>query len=313
MRRLRYLLLIAFVAYMLTGVAQVSPEERVVVRRFGKVVARPGPGLWIGLPWRMDRIDRVPVRTALQLTVGYDPQTASDASGTPPGQFLTGDQNLVNLQLVLDYAIGETDQELDDYVNHRDRVESTLTLAAEAAVADWVAGQGVDRVLLTGNAALPAWVMSRLGERLPTFHLGVRVQRVSVGYLAPPEEVRAAFEAVTQAQTSIRTRQFQALQEKEQRERQSEALRYKLQQEADEYRQTQLGQARAEAAVFLDDLAAYRQVAKDNPDALNVLWWAEMSRALDSLESNGGKVRPLDQHLQNGELNLTEFLPLPRR
>lgn len=311
--RLRYLLPIALVAYLLTGVAQVSPEERAVVRRFGKVVARPGPGLWLGLPWGMDRIDRVPVRTALQLAVGYDPQAASDASGTPPGQFLTGDQNLVNLQLVLDYAIGETDEELDDYVNHRDRVEATLTRATEAAVADWVAGRGVDRVLMTGNAALPAWVMAHLGERLPTFRLGVRVQRVSVGYLAPPEEVRAAFEAVTQAQTGIRTRQFQALQEKEQRERQSDALRYKLGQEAEEYRDSQLRQARAEAAVFLDDLAAYREVAKDNPDALTVLWWAEMARAMETLEANGGKVRPLDRHLQNGELNLTEFLPTPRR
>ncbi|MFO0821720.1 MAG: SPFH domain-containing protein [Gemmataceae bacterium] len=214
MLRLRYLIPVAIGAYLLTGVAVVSPEERVIVRRFGKVVARPGPGLWIGLPWGMDRIDRVPVRTALQLTVGYDPQTASDAGSTPAGQFLTGDQNLVNVQLVLDYGIGETDAELDDYVNHRDRVDATLARITEAAVAEWAAGRGVDRVLITGNAALPAWVMARVEERLPAYRLGVRLQRVSVGYLAPPEEVRAAFGMVTQAQTAIRTREFQALQEK---------------------------------------------------------------------------------------------------
>ena len=52
-----------------------------VVRRFGQVVARPGPGLWVGLPWGIDRVDRVPVRTARQLTVGYDPDTWSDVSG----------------------------------------------------------------------------------------------------------------------------------------------------------------------------------------------------------------------------------------
>lgn len=313
MFRFRNLIVIALVAYLLTGIAQVSPEERVIVRRFGKVVARPGPGLWIGLPWGIDRIDRVPVRTALQLTVGYDPQTASDASGTPPGQFLTGDQNLVNVQLVLDYAIGETDADLDDFVNHRDRVDTTLNRITEAAVAEWLAGRGVDRVLITGNAALPAWVMSRVGERLPAYHLGVRLQRVSVGYLAPPEEVRAAFEAVTQAQTGIRTREFQALQEKEQRERQSDALRYKLSQEAEEYRDSQLRQAQAEAEAFHDELTAYREVAKENPDSLAFIWWAEMSKAMESLEARGGKVRPLDQHLQNGELNLTEFVPIPKR
>jgi len=313
MFRLRTIVAIALAAYLLTGIAQVSPEERVIVRRFGNVVARPGPGLWIGLPWGIDRIDRVPVRSALQLTVGYDPQTASDAPGTPQGQFLTGDQNLVNVQLVLDYAIGETDADLDDFVNHRDRVDATLARITEAAAAEWVAGRGVDRVLITGNVALPAWVMARVGERLPTYRLGVRLQRVSVGYLAPPEEVRAAFEAVTQAQTGIRTREFQALQEKEQRERQSDALRYKLSQEAEEFRETQLRQAQAEARAFRDELAAYREVSKTNPDSLAFIWWAEMSKAIESLEARGGKIRPLDQHLQNGELNLTEFVPIPKR
>ncbi len=313
MLRFRYLFLIALVAYLLTGITQVSPEERVVVRRFGNVIARPGPGLWVGLPWGIDRIDRVPVRTARQLTVGYVPANYSDDAGTLPGQFLTGDQNLVNVQLVLDYAIGESDAELDDFVNHRDQIDGVLARVTEAAVAEWSSGRGVDQVLLTGNAALPAWVMERVSARIPAFRLGVRLQRVSVSYLAPPEEVRAAFEAVTQAQTGIRTREFQALQEKEQRERQSQALKYKLEQEAGEYRETQERQANADASAFRNELGAFRDVARGNPDALSFLWWAEMNKALAILEARGGKVRPLDHYLQSGELNLTEFFPLPRR
>ncbi|HJZ53444.1 MAG TPA: SPFH domain-containing protein, partial [Gemmataceae bacterium] len=202
MPRTRYLLLLPLVAYLLTGIAQVRPEERAVVRRFGQVVARPGPGLWVGLPWGIDRIDRVPVRTVRQLRVGYDPEAGTDIPGTPPGQFLTGDQNLVNVQLVLDYAIGETDQDLDDFVMHKDRVDAALTRETEAAAGEWAGGRRVDEVLLTGNATLPAWLMTHLPERLAPLRLGVRVQRVSVAYLAPPDEVRAAFEAVTQAQTA---------------------------------------------------------------------------------------------------------------
>src|SRR3954470_20642145 len=94
-----YLLLIALALYLLTGVAQVRPEERAVVRRFGEVVARPGPGLWVGLPWGIDRVDRVPVRSARQLKVGYDPDSTDGNPTSPPGQLLTGDQNLVNLQV----------------------------------------------------------------------------------------------------------------------------------------------------------------------------------------------------------------------
>ena len=54
-------------------------------------------------------------------------------------------------------------------------------------------------------------------------------------------------------------------------------------------------------------------MAKDNPDALAFIWWIEMNKALELMEARGGKVRPLDQHLQNGELNLTEFIPTPKR
>ncbi|MFM8274003.1 MAG: protease modulator HflK [Gemmata sp.] len=310
--RLRYLPLAALVAYLLTGVYQVAPEERAVVRRFGAVVSRPGPGLGVGLPWGIDRVYRVPVRTVRQLRVGYDPDTANDTAA-PAGQLLTGDQNLVNVQLVLDYAIGEGDQDLDDYVVQREFVDANLTRATEAAVAEWVAGRTVDQVLLTGNGALPAWVTARLGERLTRLRLGVRVQRVSVALIAPPDEVRNAFELVTQAQTSIRTKEFQAQQERDQRLRQADALKYRMSQEASEYRESQLRLAEADATEFRAQLQAYRDVRANNADALAFLWWSEMRRAMQDMRARGGKVRPLDQYLQNGELNLTEVVPVPKR
>ncbi len=287
---------------------QVRPEERAVVRRFGQVVAHPGPGLFVSLPWGIDRVDRVPVRTTRQFNLGYNNDANSDTSGTPPGQFVTGDHNLVNAQLVLSYAIGETDEELDDYVLHRDQVEAVLGRVAEAATAEWAAGQPVDQVLLTGSAALPAWLMERLIERLPRFRLGVRVQRVSVSYLAPPEEVRAAFEQVTQAQTGIRTKEFQARQEANQRERLAEAFKYKLEQEAAEYRESQLRQAGADATEFLAQLTVYREVSKNNPDALTFLWWDEMRKAVLALKNRGGRVEPLDSYLNGGGLDLTQMM-----
>ncbi|MDB5308163.1 MAG: hypothetical protein JWO38_2365 [Gemmataceae bacterium] len=313
MPRAHYLLLLALAAYLLTGLAQVRPEERAVVRRFGKVVARPGPGLWVGLPWGVDRVDRVPVRTVRQLRAGFVPETAADAPDTPPGQLLTGDQNLVNVQLVLDYAIGEADADLDDFVMHRDQVDVALAREAEAAAAEWAAGRGVDEVLLTGNAALPAWVMGRLPDRTAGLRLGVRVQRVSVAGLAPPDEVRAAFEQVTQAQTGIRTKEYQARQEADQRVRQAEALRYKLEQEAEVFRDGQLRQARADAADFLAQLAAFRELKKTNPDALAVMWWDEMSKTLLGMKARGGRVEPLDAHLGKDGLDVTQILSPKRR
>jgi len=255
----------------------------------------------------------VPVRTVRQLRAGFTPETASDAAGTPPGQYLTGDQNLVNVQLVLDYAIGETDADLDDFVMHRDRVDAVLAREADAAAAEWAAGRAVDDVLLAGNAALPAWLMGRLPDRIAGLRLGVRVQRVSVAHLAPPDEVRAAFEQVTQAQTGIRTKEYQARQEADQRTRQAESLRYKFEQEAEVFRDGHLRQARADATDFRAQLAAYTELKKANPEALALLWWVELQKALAGVQARGGRVEPLDDHVGRDGLDVTQFLTPKRR
>lgn len=312
MFRVRYLFIVAVLAYWLTGLAQVRPEERAVVRRFGQVVARPQPGLWIGLPWGFDQVDRVPVRTVRQIKAGFNPETAFDAPGSPAGQFLTGDQNLVNVQLVLDYAIGEADTDLDDFVMHKDRVDVTLEREAESLAAEWLAGRGVDEALLTGNAALPEWIMARLPDRVASLKLGVRPQRVAA-ILSPPDEVRAAFEQVSQAQTGIRTKEYQARQEADQRLSQAEAMRYKLQQEAEAFRSGQLRQAQADATDFLAQLSAYRELKKSNPDALTVIWWNEMQKTLIGMKARGGRVEPLDAHLGPGGLDVSQFITPKRR
>jgi membrane protease subunit HflK len=312
MRAIRIAAVLLLLAYLTTGLAQVRPEERAVVRRFGQVVARPGPGLWVGLPWGIDRVDRVPVRTVRQIKAGFAPDTAIDAPGNPAGQFLTGDQNLVNVQLTIDYAIGETDADLDAYVIQRDLVDATLSREAEAAGAEWAGGRAVDEALLTGAAALPAWIMERLEPRIAKLKLGVRVQRVAA-VLTPPDEVRSAFEQVSQAQTGIRTREYQARQEADQRLRQAEALRYKWEQEAEVFKSGQLHQARADAAEFALQLDAFRELKKANPDALTALWWNEMQKTLVGLRSRGGRVEPLDAHLGKDGLDVTQFVNPKRR
>ena len=73
-----------------------------------------------------------------------------------------------------------------------------------------------------------------------------------------------------------------------------------------------LRQAAADASEFLARLAAYRAVAKDNPDALAFIWWDEMRKAIDGLKARGGRVEPLDAYLGNGSLDVTQVIT-PRK
>jgi membrane protease subunit HflK len=308
--RLRYIFIVVLLAYLATGVAQVRPEERAVVRRFGRVVARPGPGLWIGLPWGMDRVDRVPLRT-LQLAVGFDDSAIEDLGTTPAGQVLTGDQNLVNVRLVAEYAVSEADGDLENYVLNRDRVEPLLAEQVESLTAEWAAARGVDEVLLTGRASLAAWLAQKLPERLAPLNLGILVQRVSVTHLAAPEAVRETFEEVNRAQAAIRTRENEAERDAGRRMRDAEAAAFRAQQSAAAYRTERLAAASAEAEAFQKRLDQYRTLRKTNPDVLTAIWWDEMGKLLLGMKSRG-RIDLLDSHLGPDGLDITTFLP-PRK
>jgi modulator of FtsH protease HflK len=308
-KRLRYLLVIAIVLYLLTGVAQVRPEERAVVRRFGKVVARPGPGLWVGFPYGIDRLDRVPTATVRRVPVGYRPELVED---TPSGQFLTGDQNLVNVQVAIDYAVGEGPTDLEDYVAQKDRVDGVLARETEAALGEWVSGRPVDDVLLTGNVALPGCLVRRVQERVAGQRLGVRVQQASVAYLAPPDEVRGAFEEVNRAQSAARSQEQRAHQEAARTRRDSEATAYQLEQQALGSAATKKALAKAEADAFKKRLEQYRKLKATNPDVLAAIWWDEMGRIWAGFKGRG-RVELLDSHLGPDGLDLTQVVPPPKR
>lgn len=306
MRRYRYLLLLAVLGYLATGAYSVGTGERAAVRRFGRIAARPGPGLWVGLPWGIDRVDRVRVHTARQLTVGAG--TNADDDVGPDNPFLTGDHNLVDLKLVVEYTIDVADGGLDDYAANRGVADGLLAREVEAAAAEWIAVQSVDDVLLAGRAALPQWLAGHLPDRLAPLRLGVIVQRVSVERLAAPAEVRDAFDAVAQAQAGIRTQENAAHRQAAALLRDAEVERSKLTAEADANRREKLALAAADAESFTRRLDEYRRLRIANPDVLTAIWWDEVGRTLLGMKGRG-RVDLLDAHLGPDGLDVTQFVP----
>src|SRR5207248_15281 len=127
----------------ITAITRVDPGERAVVRRFGRVLTdKPGPGLYIGLPWGMERVDRVQVGMVRRVSVGVTGAGDEEGAVAPAGQFLTGDHNLVNVQAEVYYKV-LVDQ-VEKFVLHSARIEPVLNRLAEAALADWIAGRTVD-------------------------------------------------------------------------------------------------------------------------------------------------------------------------
>jgi membrane protease subunit HflK len=297
--------------YLATGVTQVQPGERAVVRRFGAVVAVAGPGLHLGWPWPIDRVDRVPVGLVRQVSVGFIAEDDPSAA-VPRGQVLTGDQNLVDVQVAVDYTVAGGDEAVIDFALSADRADAAVARLAEAAVAEWAAGRGVDEVILGGKAALPGWLVPRLRERLAGYRLGVEVRGASVTHLLPPGEVRPAFDRVAQAQAAARTAETDARRRAERtlndaaidRDRQAKAASAG----ADERRRL----AQADAAAFLARLAQYRRLSADNARVRAAIWWDEVGRLLARMRE-AGRVDLLDNHIGADGLDVTQFGPRPKK
>lgn len=306
MRWLKYLLLAAVVVYLLTGVVQVRPGERAVVRRFGRVLdEKPTPGLWVGLPWGMDRVDRVEVDTLRSVQVGHADR-ADEEGVIPPGQLLTGDHNLVNVQVVLYYKVRP--DEVAAFVLHGERAEAALARAAEAAMAEWVGARGVDEVLLQGKNAMRGEVMKRVRERVEPYGLGVEVIDARVAKVAPPEEVKGDFDSVARAQTGIATLRYRAEQEAASRRRLARSEAYRVEQAAKAYAHTREVLAEQDARRFEARLAEYRAAREKNPNYLRQLWQEERARLFAQMQQNGG-IDLLDHYLGRGGL---ELLTAPR-
>lgn len=298
------------IAYLLTGVVQVRPGERAVVRRFGRVLpTKPEPGLWIGLPWGMDRVDRVVVDRVRSVVAGYQSDAEDGGLTMPPGQLLTGDHNLVNVQATVYYKVRPDD--VADFVVQEDRVDALLARAAEAEMAEWVAGRVVDDVLLNGKRALRPDLVRGVQKRIGGYHLGVEILDARVGLVAPPAEVKDHFDAVAQAQTQIATKVNSAEQEAQRQRRLAESYRYKVTQDTAAHAYEQKLLARQDADAFTQRLRQYQEGRRRNPHYLRQIWEEERGRIFARLKENG-QLDLLDHHLGGNGLDLTTAPPQPK-
>src|SRR5438093_5908312 len=87
---------------LLSGIFTVAADEQAVVRRFGRVAARLGPGIHYRLPWPVDRVDVVKTTAVMKTGVGFELPDEGEAR-VAGVEILTGDTNIVSVAMTLQY------------------------------------------------------------------------------------------------------------------------------------------------------------------------------------------------------------------
>lgn len=196
-----FLVIIAWSAFF-----QVEPEEVGVITRFGKFSTSVQPGLNFKLPL-IDKVTKVPVERQQKLEFGFRTVSANIRSEYTKGGtadeslMLTGDLNLADVEWVVQFRIEDPYKYLFMVRNP----EQTLRDISETTMRQVVGDRTVNEVLTVGRMDIAQTVKDLMQVLCQEYSLGVKIEQVVLQDVNPPDPVKAAFNAVNQAQQEKET------------------------------------------------------------------------------------------------------------
>jgi membrane protease subunit HflK len=189
------------------SVFQVSTEEVGVITRFGRYVRQVEPGLNVKIPFA-EVVYKVPVERQQKLEFGFrttssgiDSEYDRTRDAESESLMLTGDLNLAEVEWVVQYRIDDAYMYLFKVRNP----EGTLRDISEAAMRQIVGDRTVNEVLTVGRTEIGSRLEELIQEICKEYSMGIKIEQVVLQDINPPEPVKAAFNAVNEAQQEKET------------------------------------------------------------------------------------------------------------
>ncbi|WP_241579338.1 FtsH protease activity modulator HflK [Rosenbergiella nectarea] len=158
-----------------SGFYTIGEAERGVVTRLGKYSHLVEPGL----NWHPSLIDRV---TAVNV--------ASVKELAATGSMLTADENVVRVEMNVQYRVVDPVRYLYSVVN----AEDSLRQATDSALRGVIGRSTMDRVLTEGRTIVRSETQREIEQTMLPYQMGLTVLDVNFQAARPPEEVKAAFD-----------------------------------------------------------------------------------------------------------------------
>ena len=281
--------------WLSTGFYTIQPGERSIMRQFGKFQTEEAPGLHWFWPAPIGTKAIVNVDEIRRLELGFRGGTSVPVESI----MITGDENIVDAQLLVQYNIKDPRDFLFRAV---DPAGLTVKDAAETALRQVVGSRNIDDVLTTEKEAVQSDTADVLQRLLDLYGTGINVTEVKLQNVRPPAQVQDAFDDVVKA-----------------REDKDRIINLAQAYEADV-----LPKARGQAARLLEGAAAFKaeRVAKATGESqrfLKVLKEFQKSRNVTRqrlyLEAMEEILPGITKFIVDGDSggNLLQFLPLTQQ
>jgi membrane protease subunit HflK len=197
-------IVLAVVAWFAAGFYFVQPDERAVVRRFGRIIEPKGlPGLHWNWPWPVGRVDKPKTTEVRRVTVGLDPATRSAiAAGDLAARtdslltdIFTGDVNIVKATMIAQYQVDEPAR----YLTQTAEPDRLVELAVQSIMVDTIGGYAVEDALTEAKARIQNTTWERAQETLRRYGCGITLLSVDLESIEPPAAIADAFRDVASA------------------------------------------------------------------------------------------------------------------
>jgi len=187
---------IALIFWLFTGVYTVGPDEVGVVQRFGKYDRTVQSGLNYHMPFPIETVKTPKVTEVKRIEVGFRTVGKNQYRTVErESLMLTGDENIVDAELIVQYKIKEPLNYLFNFVGP----ELTMREAAEASLRTVVGRHNIDEALTSGKLMIQEETKELLQSILDKYETGAQVVAVQLQDVSPPKQVIDAFKDVASA------------------------------------------------------------------------------------------------------------------
>ncbi len=242
----------------------VQPEERAVVKRLGRVIGITDPGLHFKLPFGFDVIQVVATERVLKQEFGFRTEESSPLERTRfsdqdfPSEslMLTGDLNIIQVEWVVQYRIGDPIR----YLYGMREPTGTLRDLSESVMRRVVGNRIGSEVLTIGRVEIANTAREEIQTAMDKYDNGIRIITVELQDVVPPPRVQPAFNEVNEARQELERMINEATMQANQAIPRARGTANRIISEAEGYATERVNRSLGETARFTAVLSEYRSV-----------------------------------------------------
>ncbi|MFH1158521.1 MAG: FtsH protease activity modulator HflK [Pseudomonadota bacterium] len=249
--------ILILILWLGTGFYRVLPGENAVIQTFGKWTGTQGvAGLSYRIPWPVQTVTKVDVAFDRRLEIGSRERAIGEKSNVlDESLMLTGDENIVDIDFVVMWKIGDAKK----YLFQIRDPDNTVKKVSESAMREIIGRGLIQKAMTEGRADIEARTKELIQKMLDDYQSGIIINSVQLLRVNPPAPVVDAFDDVQRARTDRERIKNEAETYRNDIVPRARGDAQKLVQDAGAYKEAVLSKARGEAGRFLSVYEAYAQ------------------------------------------------------